>query len=129
MSEISSDLIEKAYNILQHARKNSPISSKELKKKLGISDADGHPYTRKIIKAVMKEKNIPIAANSNGYFVIDSFQDLQKYSKDLYKRIWGIQNRIYWINAMFREKYPEQIPENDEFPSFLEIPEDSEEGL
>lgn len=119
--------IEEAYEILRKATKNKPVKSRELEEKMGLDDADGHPMSRQLIFEVIRRKRLPLGAKSNGYYIIDNWEDLQEYNAKLLGRILGTRDRMYIVNEVFREKYPDKIPEDDEFPEFLHIPPHDEE--
>lgn len=112
-TEITEKQIEITFNeISKHTEKN-PIKSKELEKILGIKDVDGHPATRRIIEETMRQREIPIGANNNGFFVIKSKQELNDYVQALNNRVAGIFGRVAVVNEIYYKTTGEERDYHD----------------
>lgn len=102
----SSAIVKRAFEKLKKATKSSPVRSRDLEKYLGLNDADGHPQTRAIIKEVIRTKNLPLGATTNGYYVIRSAGELKEYGRRLDKRVRGTVNRKTLVYAAFTASNP-----------------------
>ena len=98
--------IDRAYELLKRATKAVPVKSRELERHLGINDADGHPQSRAIIKAVIREKNLPLGATGDGYFVIRTLAELKEYGRTLDARVRGNVNRKALVYAAYAASNP-----------------------
>jgi hypothetical protein len=95
------DLIQKAFEALSGTTRARPLKSRDLQRVLGISDADGHPQTRQIVFEVMEQRNLPLGATNDGYYVIQSEDELKEYLRALDNRILGTLNRKVLVNKVF----------------------------
>jgi hypothetical protein len=61
-----------------------------------VNDTDSFPTTRAIIRELILEDNISIASGGNGYFVIETEDELKEYNS-LESRMMSIVDRKYRI--------------------------------
>lgn len=87
-------MIEKIKKILesQIGKKNS-ITSKEIAKKIGITEDDTHAKTRALILKCIEEHELPVVAHNKGYYFIADQSEFDEYIKNLNSRIKGIEER------------------------------------
>lgn len=84
--------------LLDHVGSDDPISSRELSGMLDDDDEVGSfPKTRFLVREIMMEDQIPIAASNNGYYVVETEQELDDYLNQLEQRILGISERKYAV--------------------------------
>jgi len=90
---------KKAKNILlDHRGADNAISSREISDQLSHDDEVGSfPETRFLIREIMLEDQIPIASNHDGYFVVETEEELKEYVDNLEQRILGISERKFAI--------------------------------
>lgn len=87
------DVLEDVFELVVESDVDDPITSGEVSDRVGINDGNGNPKTREVIRTLVEERNVPIAAGPNGYFFLESPDDLQHYLTGLDSRIAGIQER------------------------------------
>jgi hypothetical protein len=87
--------------LMPHIGKKNPITSKEISKKIGVIEDDTHTKTRYLILQCAYEYGLPLAANSNGYFLIESAEEYEEYINNLDFRIAGIEERKRIITENF----------------------------
>lgn len=83
--------------ILDHRGSDNQISSREINDQIGVDDIGSFPTTRAIIRELILEDNIPIASGGNGYFVIETEDELKDYINSLESRMLSIADRKYGI--------------------------------
>lgn len=69
------------------------ITSRELAQRIGIDDAEAQPKTRARIRDVIAVDGLPIAATSEGYFVIETQAEFLTYLQSLTHRVAEIEER------------------------------------
>ena len=67
--------------ILEHRGANDPITSREISERLEKEEVGSFPETRALIRELVSEEEIPIAGSSNGYFVIETEEELKHYMR------------------------------------------------
>ncbi|MCL9818392.1 hypothetical protein [Natronocalculus amylovorans] len=83
--------------LLDHRGSDNPISSREISDELGIDEVESFPVTRGLIKEILKEDKIPVAGYSQGYFVIETEEELEDYLDNLDSRAMNTIQRKYLI--------------------------------
>lgn len=91
-----------------HKGRENAISSKQIMHELGIDDAEARPNTRKLVREVIREYNLPVASTSDGYFVIDDADELEAELGSLDGRIEQIEERKRLIVAAWNKDTVEQ---------------------
>ncbi len=88
-------VVREAYRILrQHTGRDDPITSQELSTRLGnLDQLDSTPQTRKVIRQVLDEFELPVVGSPEGYFVPLRRSEYQKAQARLTQRVEGIQQR------------------------------------
>jgi hypothetical protein len=88
MTEETDELREQIKAILlEHTGADDTISSREISNELGIDEVESFPVTRGLIREIVEEDGVPIAGHSNGYFVIETEEELEDYIDTLDSRI------------------------------------------
>ncbi|MDS0261893.1 hypothetical protein NDI56_21030 [Haloarcula sp. S1CR25-12] len=95
MSDDARELVKEM--LLEHRGADSPISSREISERLEENEVGSFPKTRMMIREIMLEDQIPIASSNNGYYVIESEEELQDYIDQLENRILGISERKFGV--------------------------------
>lgn len=90
--------------LLQHEGENNPITSSQIAHKLRISEDDTHSITRNLILETAKLYGLPVAATNQGYFIITTEEEYNKYMTSLNSRISGIEERKKIITTNFKRK-------------------------
>lgn len=91
--------------LMKHKGKKHSISSGEIAYLLGMSEGDTHSQVRKLIKQCAYIYRIPLAGNSNGYYVITKQKELDEYCENLETRVRQINQRKRTMQKFFQEKY------------------------
>jgi len=76
--------------ITQHRGKGDTISSRELSEMFDIDEPNSFPKTRTVIRHLIFDENMPIAAGGQGYFYIETQEELNEYVV----RLTGRENKI-----------------------------------
>jgi hypothetical protein len=90
--------------MLDHKGRSNPIKSSEIRKRLSIPDNDTSGATRALITKLILDEGMPIAATSNGYFYIETQQELAEYMAHLQDRITNTTNRMVTVFANYKVK-------------------------
>lgn len=80
-----------------HTGADNPISSREIDDELGLDSVGSFPNTRAVIRELLLEDQIPIASSSNGYYIIETEDELAEYIESLESRMLSIADRKYGI--------------------------------
>lgn len=83
--------------LLEHRGSDDPISSREISDELGIDEVESFPVTRGLIKEIVEKDNVPVAGSSQGYFVIETEDELEDYFETLDARAMNIVQRKYLV--------------------------------
>lgn len=110
--EIDRDTLAAGAAILvEHTGKGDYITSEELSDRLGGLDTlDSTPKTRALIRRLTYEWGMSIAANSNGYYMMESEAELREYQAFLRKRALRTQQRIFAVAENFYEGQEGSLP-------------------
>lgn len=90
--------------ILQHVGKANAIKSKVIALRIGLSEDATHIGTRNLITRLIKE-GMPIGACDNGYFLLETQEEVDEYGQKLNNRIVEIYDRIIHIQNNFNTLY------------------------
>lgn len=94
LRSISMNEIEQIRDILmQHWGKSNAITSREIANLIGIIEDDTHHTTREMILQAARRYNLPLAADTVGYYLINNDFEYRKYMINLDSRIAGIKER------------------------------------
>lgn len=102
--EYSEETLRKALNLLATGTKDKPIVSDQIASVLGINDGVANPKTRKLVLKVIQAFRIAIAANSRGYWVIRSEQEMIDYVAKLDTRAAQIKYRSELVYDCWYER-------------------------
>jgi len=94
--------------VSQHTRYD-PITSAEIQKTLYLKDKVGQPVTRALILESIEIKKVAIGANSKGYYIINSYDELRDHIKHLNGRAIKIQKRAALVSKYFSIKHQTQL--------------------
>lgn len=120
------DVYELAWNALKlHLGHENPLKSAELARILGnaADSRTGTPETRALITELIR-RGLPIGATSDGYFVLRTSEELQRYVAELNDRASAILYRAKLVERAFQtygageehRAYVHWIPEPEEIP-------------
>lgn len=76
---------------------DNAITSREIDEEVNLDSVGSFPQTREVVRELLMEDGIPIASNSNGYYVIETEEQLADYVDTLDGRITGIAERRFGI--------------------------------
>lgn len=79
--------------LLNHQGSDDPIPSREISDEVGIDEVESFPVTRGVIREIIEEDGVPVAASGNGYFVIETEDELEVYLDSLNERLMNIAER------------------------------------
>jgi len=99
--------------MLNHKGANNAISSREISEKLEKEEVGSFPQTRMLIRDIMLEDMIPIASSTNGYYVVETEQELRDYVDQLESRILGMSERKFAIQRAANAWDGEIEPDED----------------
>lgn len=91
--------------ILEHKGKTNPIAANKISKLLKIPDNDTVSTTRALITKLILDEGMPIGAYGDGYFYIETAQELAEYVDYLDQKILQTTNRKTKIINNFENKY------------------------
>ena len=98
--------LEQIKNILlQHKGKANPIPANKISKTLNIPEDDTVPTTRKLITKLILDEGMPIGAYGNGYFYIETLQELTEYIDFLDQKIEQTTTRKAKVISNYENKY------------------------
>lgn len=83
--------------ILDHRGRDNQISSREIDEQVDIDSVGSFPNTRAVVRDLILEDQIPIVSGGNGYFVIETEDELQNYIDSLEGRMLSIADRKYGV--------------------------------
>lgn len=78
---------------MDHRGSDDPITAREINEVIQEDSVGSFPGTRQIIREIMIEDQIPIAAGNQGYYVIESEEELSEYINNLDERVLSIVGR------------------------------------
>lgn len=87
------EMSENIQNILKYTTEEEPMNVRLLAALLGIAESGSCPRTRKHILWALEE-GVPIASNSDGYFMLQNAKQAQVYMNKLTSRMIAIAGRI-----------------------------------
>ncbi|MFC6723091.1 hypothetical protein ACFQE1_01525 [Halobium palmae] len=101
--------------LLNHRGSDNPISSREINEEIDEDNIGSFPGTRAIIRDIVLEDRIPIAGGHNGYYVIETEEELEDYLDNLTSRINGMAERRWGVQRAANEwdAYPEHPEDSD----------------
>jgi hypothetical protein len=86
--------------------KDNAINASEIAKRLKIKDNRTWIRTRTLIKKLVKEEGLPIAAHTyGGYYLIENDSELNEYLGSLERRILEIRDREKTVYDNFKKFY------------------------
>jgi 5-formaminoimidazole-4-carboxamide-1-beta-D-ribofuranosyl 5'-monophosphate synthetase len=89
--EVSDEIVDGIrHEIKQHHGKSDQISSRTLSEMFDIDEPESFPRTREVIRHLVLDEKMPIAAGGNGYFLIETQEELNEYVR----RLAGRENKI-----------------------------------
>lgn len=98
------DELERVKQVLEmHCGEGNEISAGIIGSMLGYSHDDTHAKARRIVKKCAEKYGIPLGANTRGYFIMTSIDELREYEKNLQSRIQGIEERKKIMEKHFKE--------------------------
>ena len=86
--------------ILSRKGKANAIKSKTIALRVGIKEDDTHIGTRSLITKLVKE-GLPIGACDNGYFLLETQEEVDEYGQLLNGRMLEIYDRIIRMQNNF----------------------------
>ena len=98
--------------LLEHRGADNPITSREINEIVDLDQVGSFPSTRAVIRDIVLEERIPIAGSSQGYYVIETEEELENYIDNLENRITNIAERRYGVLRAVRE-WDEEILDED----------------
>lgn len=91
------DIVAVAEILAEHRGADNPVTSQEIADKTGLDANDSTPRTRGVIRKLQRQYDFPVAASSQGYYLIERRQEARKYLDDLDGRIHGIKQRKHAV--------------------------------
>lgn len=82
---------------MDHRGSDNPITSREINEEIGADNIGSFPSTRAIIREIMIEDQIPVAGSNQGYYVIETEEELSEYVDNLEERVLSISDRKYAV--------------------------------
>ena len=89
--------------LLQHKGKAKAIPSNKIAKMLEIPENDTVATTRSLITKLIKNTCLPIGSSENGYYIMETEEELNDVIRDLNGRILGIYDRTNRLISNFNE--------------------------
>lgn len=85
--------------LLEHHGADNPVTSREINERLDLDNVGSFPTTRSVIREILMVDGVPVASNSNGYYIIETDEELENYVDRLGERINNIAERKYGVLA------------------------------
>lgn len=102
--EFDQGKVKQVYEILKdHKGTKQAITSGEIAKMVGIEPGASKIRIRQYIREVLRQFKLPLGAHSNGYFLIETKEELFKYIQGLNSRITEIQQRITEVYSNYMQ--------------------------
>lgn len=98
--------------ILEHRGPENPITSREINEAVDLDSVGSFPSTRAVIRDLVLEEGIPIAAGNQGYYVIEEEDELEAYVENLENRVMQITERKFAVQRAVLE-WDEDIVSDD----------------
>ena len=98
--------------ILDHQGADDPITSREINEQVELDAVGSFPSTRSVIRELVLEDTVPIAASSNGYYVIQDQDELEHYVENLENRVMQITERKFAVQRAVLE-WDDEILDDD----------------
>lgn len=73
--------------LLDHWGADNPISSREINEIIQVDNVGSFPQTRRIVRELLFEEGLPVASNNEGYYLIESEEELSDEIESLNGRI------------------------------------------
>lgn len=89
--------------LLNHRGADNPVSSREINDEIGVDSIGSFPSTRAIIRELVLDDKIPIASSNQGYYVVETEDELAEYIENLSTRIDSIAERRFAIQRAAKE--------------------------
>jgi hypothetical protein len=99
--------------ILNHRGSDNPISSREINEEIGVDNIGSFPSTRAIVRELVLEDQIPIASSNQGYYVVETEDEIAEYIDNLSARIDSIAERRFAIQRAAK-KWDEPIESSED---------------
>ena len=100
--------------LLNHRGKGNEISSREINKEVELDSVGSFPQTRKLVKDIMYQEQIPIIGGGNGYYVAETEEELASYLESLEGRIISNAERKMAVQRAANQ-WRDQIEEDDDY--------------
>lgn len=105
------DIRKKLYEeMLKHKGRANSISAYKLSVMFGLPTEATQSETRRLLKTMAKQYSVPLLADSTGFFIATSLDELQAYNKTIMDRVQGIlynqrimNENFYKFNCEFNE--------------------------
>ena len=99
------DMLEKIRDILSyHKGAENKITSREIASLLGIVEDATTSSTRALLLKAAEKYELPLAADADGYYILDTEEEFLRYDRNLQRRISGIEKRRKIIEENFKKK-------------------------
>jgi len=93
-TSINGELLDRLQlELADHRGSQNAITTDALAVQIGINDGGTHPKVREAVKELMRERDIPVVSDYNGYYIPDTRDEVDDYLSNLDSRITGIQER------------------------------------
>lgn len=89
--------------LLAHEGSVNPISAREINEVIDVDTVDSFPRTRELVREVLFEERIPIVSGNDGYYIVETEDELAAYLANLDGRIGNIAERRYTIRRAAQE--------------------------
>jgi hypothetical protein len=88
--------------LVVHYGKNQAITVSKIVEMIGEEQTGlTNPVARIAIKEIILDEDLPIGSCSNGYYIIQTKEELNEYISNLHSRICGIKQRIKAVRKAF----------------------------
>lgn len=85
---------KQAYELLRgRTSPEEAITSGEISERLKINDTEANPKTRKLVRELIEDHDLPVISCHAGYYVASTTAEIEEHLSQLDSRIAGIQER------------------------------------
>jgi len=100
--------------LLNHRGKGNEISSREINEVVELDNVGSFPNTRKLVKDIMFDENIPVVGGGNGYYVAETEEEVGEYLETLEGRIMSNAERKMAVTRAANE-WRDELEEDEDY--------------
>jgi hypothetical protein len=97
-------MLRRLIELIANRTRQNPIQAGEIETLMNMDTGHTNEPTRFFIKDAIIDNELPIGSNNQGYFLINSDDDLEAATKSLASRIEALESRIDALQEGWRRR-------------------------